>query len=272
MTIREKYAHNINALPRGLFNSEEDAWALLQAIILRFNVLVDVDEDDARVEVIYAWLRKILPECIQQDVMIIRGSRFSERRFFAVETYKAALSKAIWGQGFTHVFLGNITSDEVQLLSMNEAPTAGVRLKSDSDKLGEEVDVITFSVGNRFTQITATDADDWFSASQGNSSDVSKAREIIASMVEMNRLASAANYHHCRIPGAKWRNIFQWINGQAFAEGRDTLQLKDLLAMRYLMPREWLDYTVNHWSAKLSSEHYPVVEPLLKELRESSAS
>lgn len=272
MTLREKYAHNIDALPRGLFGSEEDAWAVLQAIILRYNVLVDVDKGDASVDVINAWLRKVLPECLQQDVMIFRGADDRERLALVVEPYQAALRKAMWGKNFTHVLLGDASAAFEYPFKLNEAPTVGVKLLSDRHVRGDDADLITFGFADSFTQIAAIDAYDWYSASQRNVSDVSEVREIIASMVEMDRLASAANYHHWRIPGTKLRHIFQWINGQAFTEGRDALQFEDLLAIRYFMPREWLDHAVNHWSAELSPEHYPVVEPLLKELRESSDS
>lgn len=267
MNLKEKYTHNIAALPRGLFSSEQDAWAVLQAIILRYNVVVEVDEEDIRVDLIYEWLRAILPACLQKEVLIIRPANFLDRRRALVaETYQAALRSALWGGKVSHVFLGRVSESYEFILSMNEAPTISVRLTSDD----KDAELITFAAGKRFSRIEEADAAAWFKAAQDSTQDISAARSIIASMVEMNKRASDACYNHRQIPSSSWGHIFRWARSQAFAEGRDSLQVEDCLAIRYFMPDHWVDYAVNHWSPELSPDHYPVVEPLLRALRRAA--
>ncbi len=269
MTIREKYSGSIATLPRGLFNCEQDAWAVLQGVILRHNVNIEVTDGDVRVDIISTWLRQILPESIQKDVMIFNGSDWSNRRSMVVETYKAAVRNAMWGRNFTHVFTGNLSGDQAQLFSVSEAPSMGVRIVPESAVKTHDDELLTFNFGKTIQPLEEKDATSWFEAGQVNVSHTSEARELIAAMAGMNKLASARNYNFWLVPGSVWRRIYQWANAQAFAEGRDTLRVADFLAIRYFLPTDWLDYATNQWSPELSPELYRLVEPLLRVMSSS---
>ena len=266
MTLRAKYQHNIASLPPGIFPSEEEAWTALQAVVLGYNVNMEIDAGDERVDLLKEWLTGVMPEKSRHEVMVIAGDQHGYRKPPITDAYQAAVREMIWGRKFSHVFIGRFSQEYAQLFSVNQAPSIGILILPQSDDGMARAKLVSHYFG-ALRPISEKDASAWREASQGRNNFDSAARNMLASLIAMNVAAHKANYYHLLVTGCFWRHLYQWMNAAAFADGRHSPELGDFLSIRHFMPADWIDYATKYWSAEHDPEHYPVVEPLLAALR-----
>jgi hypothetical protein len=266
MTLRARCQQTIASLPPGIFPSEEEAWSALQAVVLGYNVNIEIDAGDERVDLLKDWLTRVMPERSRHEVMVIAGDQCGYRKPPETEAYQAAVREMIWGRKFSHVYLGRVSQEYAQLFSVNQAPTIGIKTLPQSDDGKARAKLVSHCFG-ALRPISEKDDSAWREASQGRIYFDSAERSMLASLIAMNVAAHRANYHHLLVTGCLWRRLYQWMNAAAFADGRHSLYLGDFLSIRHFMHADWIDYATNYWSAEHDPEHYPVVEPLLAALR-----
>ena len=270
MTLREKYQHNIASLPPGIFPSEEEAWAVLQAVVLRYNVNIEIDAGDERVDLLKDWLTRVMPERSRLEVMVIACDPYGYRKPPITEAYQAAVREMIWGRKFSHVYIGRVPQEYNQLFSMNQAPSIGIMTLPQSNDGKVRAKLVCHHF-DELRPISESDASAWRGASQGRIDVDSAAQDFLGSLIAMNLAASKANYRFELLPGHLWRSLYQWAHAAAFADGRRKPSLGDYLAIRHFVPEDWIDFATNYWSSEHDPEHYPVVEPLLAALRKMRA-
>ena len=263
--IRKDYDRYVTSLPMGLFQSPEDAWALMQAAVLGCDVIVEGGCNyDGRADLIRDWLLCVLPSETLAKRFIICGPISRERQKMIHGIYQEAVCKNLSKRDVSYIVIGDGSMEYWGLPQVNPGPVVQIKITNHGGG-SANLDWMTF-VPEGFARMSEDAARSW---SQRHSINLSKeAEDLVAALLEMDNIVGKTGYGAFpEIPTDAWRSLLKWCSAIAFANGRWQIASDDLLAIKYFAGDHWIQGATTHWSEKYSPEHYPLVAPFLAKLK-----
>lgn len=273
--ICRPYAHLVDQLPAGMFSEKQDAWALIQAVMMEANVVLH-GEASGQSGAIEYWLRNAFRQAEVEDRLFffIGGgagiTEAQERSRIASDMYERnQRSRKRYGLNST-IVLG--CSDTGPLRLAFGDLRIRLRLPAASEPL-TSMDLILHAQAET-TPLTAKDIYDYREFLVGVSF-TDEARRILSAVVEFDaflvqqtpEVPATANRPRQKYYGmrtAAWVNAARWMKGAAAMEGRLKVDATDFPKLAYALRPGFFEVSPELKAAMAQELWYPHIASYLK--------
>ena len=270
--ICRQYAHLVDQVPAGMFAQKQDAWALIQAVMMEANVVLH-GEASGQSGAIEYWLRNSFRQAEAEDRLLfftVGGSEAQERCRIAGDLYERnQRNRKRYGLNSTIVLGG---SDMGPLRLAFGDLRIRLRLPAASEPLAS-MDLILHAQAET-TPLTAKDLYDYreFLIGVGFADE---ARKFLSALVEFDAflvqqsqeeaaMANRPRQKYYGMPTATWVNASRWMKGAAAMEGRHHVDATDFPKLAYALRPGFFEVSPELKAAMAQESWYPHIASYLK--------
>ena len=273
--ICRQYAHLVDEVPAGIFPEKQDAWALIQAVMMEANVVIN-GEAFGKFGAIEYWLRNSFRQAEAEDRLLFfagGGSGLTEAAEIArmaSDSYERhQRNRKRYGLNST-IVLGRPDAGPLRLASGDLR--IQLRLPAASDPL-MSMDLILHAQAET-TPLTAKDLYDYreFLVGVGFTDEARKfltaAVELDAFLVQQTPVSPAVGTRppqkYYGIKTAAWVMAARWMKGAAAMEGRHQVDATDFPKLAYALRPGFFEVSPELKAAMAQETWYPRIASYLK--------
>lgn len=234
-----EYELCVKTLPDGLFRSPEDAWALLQAVVLGYDAMVDVSDGDVREELIKNWLIGVLPPKLLSKRLFHSGYISPPRDKMIRDAYVEAVRQSVSLRENSYVLIGGSLSYAQEWLSpINPGPV--VRINADPANGWSKPQLRLLGLCDHPSPRLSLDYEpEWLRTFKEQVKLTEEAALLVSALFDMKYGDVLPYYCQQRPTGKNWRHYLKWCYAWAKACGRPQITRADLFALRFFQELNW---------------------------------
>ena len=267
--ICRQYAHLVDEVPAGMFSEKQDAWALIQAVMMEANVVLN-GEAFGQFGAIEYWLRNAFRQAEVEDRLLFFRGGDAEVCRMASDTYERhQRNRKRYGLNST-IVLGRHDAGPLRLASGDLR--IQLRLPAAAEPL-TSMDVILHAQVET-TPLTAKDLYDYRELLVGVGF-TDEARKFLSAVVkfdaflvqqtpEVPATVSRPRQKYYGMKTAAWVNAARWMKGAAAMEGRLQVDANDFPKLAYALRPGFFEVSPELKAAMAQESWYPRIASYLK--------
>jgi hypothetical protein len=267
--ICRQYAHLVDEVPAGIFPEKQDAWALIQAVMMEANVVIN-GEAFGKFGAIEYWLRNAFRQAEVEDrLLFFMGGDADVCRMASDQYERHQRNRKRYGLNST-IVLGRPSTSPLRL-ALGDLRIQ-LRLPAASEPL-TSMDLILHAQA-KTTPLTAKDLYDYqeFLVGVGFTDE---ARKFLTAVVELDAFlvqqtpevpatASRPRQKYYGMKTAEWVMAARWMKGAAAMEGRLQVDANDFSKLAYALRPGFFEVSPELKAAMAQESWYPRIASYLK--------